>query len=192
MTGLVRMAGAEAPAEERLAHVPLAATIEREGALWRVRRGATSAIVKDSRGMQLLAQLIERPQEEIHVLALASDDGTAVPESSAGELLDETARAAYKKRLAELDADLDDAKLASDAGRLAKYRREKEAILAELARAVGLGGRSRQAGSATERARINVQRRLKDAIARIREADTELGRFFEKAVRTGTYCTFRP
>jgi hypothetical protein len=204
MTGLVRNAGGEASAAEPLAHPPLVVTMKREGASWRVSRGATSAMVKDSRGMQLLAQLVERPDEEVHVLALASDDGTAVPESSAGELLDETARLAYKRRLAQLDEDLEAAEREShstseqsergvaNAARLAKHRREKEAILAELARAVGLGGRTRQAGSATERARINVQRRLKDAIARIGEAEIGLGRFFEKAVRTGTYCTFRP
>jgi hypothetical protein len=37
---------------------------------------------------------------------------------------------------------------------------------------------------------VNVQRRLKDAIARISESDGELGRYLEKAVVTGTYCRF--
>jgi hypothetical protein len=77
-------------------------------------------------------------------------------------------------------------------GRVAKLRREKEALVKELTRAIGIGGRARQARSATERARVNVQRRLKDAIAKIAEADGELGRFFERSVRTGTYCCFRP
>ena len=46
------------------------------------------------------------------------------------------------------------------------------------------------AAGASERARVNVQRRLKDAIARIAEADPVLGAFLGKAVRTGTYCRF--
>ena len=50
----------------------------------------------------------------------------------------------------------------------------------------------RKAGSVTERARVNVQRRLKDAVARIGEADRTLGDLFAAAVRTGTYCSFRP
>jgi hypothetical protein len=37
---------------------------------------------------------------------------------------------------------------------------------------------------------VNVQRRLKDAIARIGECDAELGNYLEKAVVTGTYCRF--
>ena len=42
---------------------------------------------------------------------------------------------------------------------------------AELGRAVGLGGRSRRAGGAAERARSAVQRRIKNAIERIGEHD---------------------
>jgi len=37
-----------------------------------------------------------------------------------------------------------------------------------------------------------VQRRLKEAIGRIAELDPALGRYLEQAVRTGTYCCFRP
>ncbi len=62
----------------------------------------------------------------------------------------------------------------------------------QLARAVGLGGRARHDGSATERARVNVQRRIKDAITRVGELDPLVGRFLERSVRTGTFCCFRP
>jgi hypothetical protein len=166
--------------------------MERTEAGWSVVAGAVVAKVKDSRGMQLLARLVERPNEEIHVLALASDDaGTSVQESSAGEVIDERARRAYRERVADLEEDIDEAERNSDVARLAKLRAEKEALVAELARAVGLGGRARKASSATERARVNVQRRLKDAVARIAEADAEIGGVFERAVRTGTFCCFR-
>ena len=57
---------------------------------------------------------------------------------------------------------------------------------------MGLGGRPRPAASATERARVNVQRRLKDAVARVSEADAELGARLAGAIHTGTYCCFRP
>ncbi|HEY6559194.1 MAG TPA: hypothetical protein VI072_18045 [Polyangiaceae bacterium] len=48
--------------------------------------------------------------------------------------------------------------------------------------AVGLGGRDRRAASDVERARINVQRRLQDAIERIAQADPALGRYLSRAV----------
>jgi hypothetical protein len=166
--------------------------MEKTGSMWHVTRGSVSATIKDSRGMQLLARLVERPEEEIHVLALASDDAGQLHESNAGEMLDERARDAYRERIAAVEEDLAIAERNADRGRIAKHRREKEAILAELSRAFGLGGRSRRAASATERARVNVQKRIKEAIARVSEADAELGRFFDRAVRTGTFCCFRP
>jgi hypothetical protein len=190
-------AGADASADARAETKPNAnakagVVIALEGEVWRVEQGERNIRVRDSRGMRLLARLLERPDEEIHVLALASDDGGSVAETTAGEIIDERARQAYRQRLAELSEDLEEAERNADRGRIEKARREREALEAELARAVGLGGRSRQAGSATERARVNVQRRIKDAIARVAESDAAIGRTLERSVRTGTFCCFRP
>ena len=62
----------------------------------------------------------------------------------------------------------------------------------ELTRAFGLDGRDRRAGSAAERARINVNRMLTRAIRRIASASPELGRYLESTVRTGTFCVYLP
>jgi len=102
------------------------------------------------------------------------------------------ARSTYRRRLGELADALEDAESRGDARRATAIEHERDALVAELARATGLGGRSRAAASTTERARVNVQKRLKDAISRIAEVDAELGNFLERAVRTGTFCCFRP
>lgn len=172
------------------AQLPL--RLERSGDVWSVERGGSVARVKDSRGMQLLARLVERRGEELHVLALAGDHGASAPESDAGEMLDDRARAAYRRRLSRIDGELEAVEAAGDASAALRLSREKQALVTELARATGLRGKARRAGSATERARINVQRRLKAAISRVAEVDAELGRFLEHAVHTGTYCCFRP
>ncbi len=130
--------------------------------------------------------------ERSHETRASGEPVASVPESDAGELLDHAAKRAYRERVGELEGEIAEAERHADAGRVAKLREEREALFAELARAVGLGGRARKAGSATERARVNVQRRLRDAIAKITEADAELGRFFERSIRTGTFCCFRP
>jgi hypothetical protein len=187
MTGLAGSADARTQEGERVLEMA------REGDVWRVRRGPTLVRVKHSRGMGFLARLVERPGEEIHVLALGSDDPDAsLAETDAGEILDERARRAYRQRLVDLEEETAEAQRHADAGRLARLRRERDALEEELRRAVGLGGRARRDGSATERARVNVQRRVKDAIARIAELDADLGRFFERTVSTGTFCCFRP
>ncbi len=179
------------PSARAVVGAPIA--MKREGDTWRIEHDARVVRVKDSRGMQLLARLVERPGEEIHVLALASDEeGTSLHDTGAGgELVDARARREYKARLDDLDEEIAEAERMSDAGRLDKLTREKVALEAEVKRALGLGGKARAAaGSVSERARVNVQRRLKDAIARIAEHDPAVGRFFEKSVRTGTFCRF--
>jgi hypothetical protein len=163
-------------------------TMHRDGDFFRIKLGDRSLQLKDVRGLHLLARLVERPREELHVLALASDTGAAVQESSSGEALDPKARLEYVARLRAIDAELEEA----DVGVRQRLHRERDMIESELSRAFGLGGRARRTGSATERARINVQRRIKDAIARIAEHDEVIGRYLEQAVRTGTWCSFRP
>jgi hypothetical protein len=61
---------------------------------------------------------------------------------------------------------MDDAEARGDAERTAPAA-ELTTLTAELALAVGLGGRGRRVGAAAERARVNVQHRLADALRRI-------------------------
>jgi hypothetical protein len=67
---------------------------------------------------------------------------------------------------------------------------ELEALAEELASATGLGGRERKAGGSAERARVNIQRRISDALAKIEEACPPLGKRLARAIRTGSYCLY--
>jgi hypothetical protein len=110
----------------------------------------------------------------------------------AGEVLDAEAKRAYRTRMLELREELEEAEQWNDAVRAERARDELEALEAELSRAAGIGGRDRRVGKAAERARVNVQRRLTDALKRIAEIDAELGKHLGAAVRTGTYCSYVP
>ncbi|MGH7439984.1 MAG: tetratricopeptide repeat protein, partial [Polyangiaceae bacterium] len=164
--------------------------IEREGEVWRVDWAGQVVRVRDSRGLQLLAKLVHAHGERIHALALGADGDAALPESSAGDAIDTKAVGAYRARLASIDEDIASAEATADDRRAARLLRERELLVAEIARSVGLGGRLRKVGSATERARIAVTRRLRDAIARIGEANAQLGQHLRTEVRTGTYCSY--
>src|SRR5262249_62292013 len=87
----------------------------------------------------------------------------------ADDVLDSRARAAYRQRLADLDEDIAEATEWNDTERASRIRAEKDFLVRELAAATGLGGRPRQLGSESERARLNVTRAIRTAIARIRE-----------------------
>ena len=79
-----------------------------------------------------------------------------------------------------------------DARREVQADAERDFLVRELARAVGLGGRDRRAASDSERARSGVTRAIRQAIARIGEHHPELGEHLDHAVRTGTYCAYVP
>jgi len=110
----------------------------------------------------------------------------------AGEMLDVTAKKAYRRRLAELNEDLVKSKEHGNVDRATELEDEIEKISKELRQAVGLMGRDRMAASASERARLNVTRAIKAALDRIAEHDSEAGRLLSRAIRTGTFCCYLP
>jgi hypothetical protein len=146
------------------------------------------ARLRDSKGIHYVAALLSEPGRELHVSDLIGQDGSG----DAGALLDARAKAAYRERLERLADALEDAEELGDREAMARIRQEREALGDELSRAVGLGGRDRKAGSAAERARINVQRRIRDVLARVAEIDEALGRHLERHLKTGVFCSWRP
>ncbi|MEQ8278458.1 MAG: AAA family ATPase [Deltaproteobacteria bacterium] len=167
--------------------------MEREGDVWLVRTAASSFRLKGTKGVDLLARLVADPGREHHVLDLVTDGKRSeVDAADAGPGLDDRARAQYRERLAAIQAELDEAETWADVGRAERLRSEQEALTAQLSAAFGLSGRARPTGGAAERARVNVQRRIKDAIRRIGRHDADTAKFLERAVVTGMYCKFDP
>ncbi len=166
-----------------------------EGETWSIWHAGQAFRLRDSLGLRYLARLFEQPNRGVSALELsgvAPSEFKLVDQSDAGELLDEQARRSYQARCRELTSELEEAEAFSDLGRVARLREELSALSAELSRAVGLGGRVRRAGGAAERARSAVQRRIKNALDRIREQSPALAELLERSVRTGAECMFLP
>src|SRR5262249_25095206 len=121
---------------------------------------------------------------ERHLRAGVSED--------AGELLDAQAKAAYRRKLEELREELEEAREFRNSERIARAEDEIDALSRELSRGIGRGGRHRRAGSASERARLSVTSAIKTAFERIAEKHTRLAQHLGTAIRTGTYCCYRP
>jgi non-specific serine/threonine protein kinase len=124
----------------------------------------------------------------VHVLELEGREEAG----DAGPMLDPRAKQEYRARVEELEEELEEASRFNDRGRAERAREELDALAAELARGVGLGGRDRKAASSAERARVNVQRRLRDVLKRVAEASPTLGAHLEASVRTGLFCVYAP
>jgi tetratricopeptide (TPR) repeat protein len=168
----------------------------REGDYWCVAFDGRTVRVRDLKGVRYLARLLASPGRELHVLDLVAEEGQpgAHPMAlgDAGELLDARAKDAYRRRLAEIEEDIQQADVVGDSERVAQAETEREFLVRELARAVGLGGRDRRAGAASERARAGVTRAIRQAIARLAKHHPGLGEHLQRTVRTGTYCAYMP
>jgi hypothetical protein len=110
----------------------------------------------------------------------------------ADDILDRQARAAYRQRLTDLDEELAEAEQWHDTERASRLRAEKDFLVREFAAATGLGGRPRQLGSDSERARLNVTRAIRSAISRIHDRAPAAAAHLDQAVRTGTRCSYTP
>ncbi|HJU66417.1 MAG TPA: hypothetical protein VJ596_12095 [Gemmatimonadaceae bacterium] len=172
----------------------------REGDYWSVAFDGVVVRLHDMKGLRYLARLLANPGRELHVLDMVAgkrdapfDSSVAIsPGLDAGVMLDEQAKAAYRRRLAEMDEDIEEAEALGDGERAAQAQAERDFVVRELARAIGLGGRDRRAGSTSERARASVTRAVRQAMARINEHHPALGEHFARAIRTGTYCAYLP
>lgn len=166
----------------------------------------TSVLLRDLKGMRYLERLLDHPGREFHALDLVtSEEGTgpgpppaeaatlsASSDDGTGPVLDATAKQAHRRRLAEIEDDIDEATRRSDVGRAALAAADRDYLVAELSRAVGLGGRARTAGSSSERARASVTRTLRYALSRIANHHPGLGQHLERTIRPGTYCRYQP
>jgi len=194
-------------------HTPAAqtGTFAQNGEFWTISYGGESFSLKEVKGLSYLQLLLQHPNEEFHALDLMRGpgmgtltDGSAVAAvapsnglsiggvGDAGEMLDAQAKREYRRRLGELRTELAELREHGDGVRGEAVEAELDFIERELVRAVGLGGRDRRAGSAAERARLNVTRAIRSALQKITERHAILGELLESSVKTGLFSVYAP
>jgi tetratricopeptide (TPR) repeat protein len=172
---------------------PDGAVFRCDGDFWMITFDARSISLRDMKGLHLLARLLKEPGREFHVMDLTSTEPAGARSlGDAGPMLDERAVASYKRRLVEIEEDIEEARTFGDDARVALAEADREFLMRELSRAVGMGERERRSGSASERARVSATRALRTAIQRITEHHQTLGEHLERTIRTGTYCSYMP
>ena len=192
-------------------HAPVAAACFRIGRQWRVELGPRTVRVQHGVGMLHLSVLLANPGREIPAADLAAGvAGLAQPghpgdgrdgrphavdtraASCRQPVLDEAGLRRYRRRLAELRPEIDDLERRGEDELAARSRAEERWLVAELAGAVGLGGRVRSFPNETERARIAVGKAIRRAVARITEADPQIGAHLGVSLHTGALCWYLP
>jgi predicted ATPase len=177
----------------------------REGDFWTIVYDGTTMRLRDLKGLAYLALLLARPGRELHVLELvAADGGIAAQPAVAGEglhpgrpagldpFVDARAKHEYRVRIEELRSDLEEARRFNDDERAGLVEVELDALVGELSRAAGLGGRSRPSSDPAERARVNVTKAIRTAIKLTERESPALADHLSASVRTGRFCCYAP
>ena len=141
-----------------------------------------------AKGLHDIAVLLAHPGQPIS----ASDLAGTITRSRGEPALDRQALAAYRTRLRDLDDDIAEADSNNDPERAARARAERDALVAELTRSVGRGGRPRRLGDETEKARKTVTIRIQRALRLLDSHHPALASHLREAVRTGTTCSYQP
>ena len=127
-------------------------------------------------GMDYLMTLLAHPDVEISAVSLASEHTMSCRGRPGRAPCSMPApRRATGSASTSCASELDDAEACADLERAARARLELDAVLDELRRASGLGGRSRSFGDDAERARVSVHKAIKRALRMITEVDPVLG-----------------
>jgi hypothetical protein len=163
---------------------------------WTVGNAGDTFTLADLKGLHYLRYVIQRPGTDIAALALSdavSDHpGATHEEADLGEVLDATALSSYRRRLSELDNQLETADQRGDQATAERLSTERDALVSQLRAASGLGGRTRRTGASTERARIAVRRAIATALKQIDLHAPDVARLLRDSVRTGRACRYDP
>jgi tetratricopeptide (TPR) repeat protein len=182
------------------------ARFAREGEFWTIAYAGKTMRLRDVKGLRYIAFLLAAPGLDVHVLELvaAADGSSADGRQPVGEglrsarpadlgpVLDQRAKEEYRRRLEDLRSDLDEARSFADEERAARIEEEIDALVEELARATGLGGRDRPLSSSAERARVNVTKAIRTAIKLTERQSPQLAEHLTASIRTGRFCSYAP
>lgn len=123
---------------------------------------------------------------------VAMIDAPVMDLGDAGPVLDEQAKREYRAAIADLDAELDEARENCDPAAQERLQRDKDQILRQLSAAFGLRGRPRRAADVSERDRKAVQKRIAETIRHLWRLDEGLGRHLKALIKPGAYCRYSP
>ncbi|MET8251404.1 AAA family ATPase [Micromonospora sp. NPDC005197] len=168
----------------------------RDGPVWQLAYAGVVAHLPDAKGLHDLHLLLSRPGRDVPAVELL--DPAAGPELVAARrmggdpVLDDEAKARYRRHLTRLDEEIDRAAARGDERRVAALDAERGALLDELRAAAGLAGRSRRLGDEAERARKTVTARIRDTLRKLDERHPALSGHLRESVATGSTCRYLP
>ncbi|MET8277293.1 AAA family ATPase [Micromonospora sp. NPDC005174] len=189
------------PAVGRRQVVPSDPTIEgyafqRDGPVWRLAYAGVVAHLPDAKGLHDLHLLLGRPGSDVPAVELLDPAAgpvlVAARRMGGDPVLDDEAKARYRRHLTRLDDEIDRAAARGDTAKVGALDVERGALIEELRAAAGLAGRSRRLGDEAERARKTVTARIRDTLRKLDDNHPALANHLRDAVSTGATCRYLP
>lgn len=186
------------------------------GDFWTVTFNGQTRQLNNTKGMRLIARLIQKQGYPCHVMQLEQDCHPAPPNSEiqqdladmTGDQLEEMglsvslggagyedydaqARAAIKQQLRRLNDQIEDAAARCDTDKQLELENQRDHIIQHFAVGLGLAGRPRRSGDAIEKTRKRVQAAITSEIKRLLVNFPEFARHLQ-CLSTGTECLYQP
>jgi hypothetical protein len=175
-------------------------TFRKHAEYWAITYEGRRLHLPDLKGLRYIVCLLASPGREFHVMELVSlvqgqaprtplslghlaQTDLRVNGSQEDDLVDDAARAEYRRQLAVL---------ARKKSLSADELEEKRWLESLLRGATGLGGQPRKFASDEQRARVNVKNLVRSAIKKISQHDPALAIFLSNSIKTGLRCSYVP
>lgn len=168
---------------------------QNQGKTWLVVYDGVPKSIGDMVGLAYIRQLLQNPRQDMHastIRGVVIGEGNTTILGSAGEVLDEQALREYRDRIAEIDEELAEAEANNDLARKGSLDEERAALYAEVGRATGLNGRSREASSDRERARQAVSVAMHRALRAIKKVHEPLWQHLDNSLKIGEFLSYQP
>ncbi|MFI6900011.1 ATP-binding protein [Nonomuraea sp. NPDC050394] len=167
-----------------------------DGDVWTLTFAGHTAHLPDAKGLRDLRTLMGSPGTDISAVELLNPAGgaeaVAARRMGGDAVLDDEAKAQYRRRLELLDDEIDRAAVRGDDQRVTALDAEREALLSELRKAAGLGGRTRRLGDEAERARKAVTNRIRNTLRQLDDRHPALAAHLRASISTGATCRYQP
>ncbi|MHB1138173.1 MAG: hypothetical protein ACYC2O_04395 [Microthrixaceae bacterium] len=167
-------------AAARVAGIGAAPSAVRTGGTWVLEHPAGNAELADGVGVRLLVQLLARPGQALGPPELEGLDPSLPTTSTHEPALDPVARAAYRRRLDQLE------------GRRRPLREAEQTEVEALRRELAAGRYAPATSAELERARVRVTKALRRAIDAVGDRSPRLAEHLRASVTTGRRCCYGP
>lgn len=162
-----------------------------EGAGWSIRFAGQRAVIKDLKGVRMLAVLVREQGKVVHISRL---DESGLSNMGGDDMVDDTGIENLRASAKRLQSQLVDQQAEGDDVGAARTQAEFEHVTRSLSSALGLGTQPRKLDSEFDAARDRVGRNLCTAIDHIRSVHPLAAEHFDNAIldRYGNSPSYAP